>query len=541
MKHPWTLAAAPFLLALAACSAGWYRDSADREVYAILEKKRAEILTNPGMFTIEATKNTLRDQLEGAPGAAREPLKLTLASSLQIAAENSRAYQSEKERVYLSALDVTLERYRLGYIPSLSGDVTVTGSGEEASQVSGSVSPSLTKVLGTGARIVANLGVGIFKSLLSSEGVRSLPSNLSLAISQPLLRGAGPSIVEEPLTQAERDVIYAIRGFERFRHEFAVDVATQVYRILQERDTVQNEKANYENAKRVRERNEAHHEAGRLSDVEVGQAKQNELSAHNRWINSEQNLASLIDEFKIFLGLPSELQIDIDNAELEKLQKEGITPVEVAEQPAFLVALKTRFDYQTSQDRVADAQRRVLVAADALQAGLDIVGSYNAKSPENNATKIDLKNSNWSLGFNFDLPVDRLPQRNAYRNTLIALEAERRAASLATDNVRLQIRNELRDLLQSKESYEIQTLAVALAERRVKSSELYLQAGRASTRDLLEAQEALVAARNALTRNLIQYTLSKLALFRDIGALVVDDAGISTNATILESVKSGPK
>ena len=36
---------------------------------------------------------------------------LTLAEALEIAAENSRDYQRQKESVYLAALDVTLQRY----------------------------------------------------------------------------------------------------------------------------------------------------------------------------------------------------------------------------------------------------------------------------------------------------------------------------------------------------------------------------------------------------------------------------------------------
>jgi outer membrane protein TolC len=519
---------------LAGCTAASYRDDADSEVYGIIQKRRAEILGRGEGFTIVAESDSLRRQIAQS-AESRPVVHLNLQKALEVAAENSRSFQAEKERVFVAALDLTLERYRLGYIPSLTNSNTMTGVGQEATEASSSLGAGLTKVLGTGARIVASIGVGIFRSLLTSDGWKSLPTTINLAITQPLLRGAGASIVEEPLTQAERDVVYAVRGFERFRHEFAVDVASRLYRILQESDTVANEKQNYDNLTKVRERNEALNQAGRLSEVEVGQARQNELTARNRWIEARESHAAQIDEFKVFLGLPVDIDLQIDEAELQTLQKTELSQVEIREDSAVAIACEKRLDYQTSQDRVADAERRTRVAADALKMGVDLKFNYGVSSPTGQASKLDFNNAAWALGLDVDFPVDRLPERNSYRLSLIALDAERRAASLATDNVRLQIRTAVRDIRQTRESYEIQKLAVALAESRVASAELFLQAGRSSTRDLLEAQQSLVEARNALTRNLVEFTLAKLALYRDLGALVVDERGIGTNDAILQA------
>jgi len=80
--------------------------------------------------------------------------------------------------------------------------------------------------------------------------------------------------------------------------------------------------------------------------------------------------------------------------------------------------------------------------------------------------------------------------------------------------------------LQARESYRIQLEAVALAERRVDSTALFLQAGRAEVRDVLEAQEDLVNAQNALTAALVDYRVAELNLQRDMGVLQVSDDGL---------------
>jgi outer membrane protein TolC len=67
---------------------------------------------------------------------------------------------------------------------------------------------------------------------------------------------------------------------------------------------------------------------------------------------------------------------------------------------------------------------------------------------------------------------------------------------------------------------------VRLAESRVESTNLFLELGRAETRDLLEAQDDLVSAQNALTGALVDYRVAELELQRDMGVLQVNEQGI---------------
>ncbi len=88
------------------------------------------------------------------------------------------------------------------------------------------------------------------------------------------------------------------------------------------------------------------------------------------------------------------------------------------------------------------------------------------------------------------------------------------------------MRNKLRDLLDTREGHKIQSKADELARRRVRSTDLFLQAGRAQIRDLLEAQEALLNAQNAYTAALVDYRVAELELQRDLGVLHVSAAGL---------------
>jgi outer membrane protein TolC len=529
-------AAAALLLALVAgCrSAQEHVERADADVYALVAARRAALVARPDAFTIDAPPDSLRNQILAsyASGTPIELPPLRLADALEIAFENSRDAAGERESLYRAALDLTLERWRFGWQPSADVSGDLAGSLEESQSWSAGADLGLTRLLGSGAQVVSNIGLSLFEDLLTDDGV-NVSSDWSLSVTQPLLRGFGASIVKEPLTQAERDLVYAARSYERFRRTFAFDVASRYFRLLQTVDGLANEVANAESVRLVSARNQALAEAGLVSGIEVDQARQNELSATNRVIDAEQDLASQLDDFKLFLGLPIEFDVALDSAELEAIARSEFEAVALAEEDAVAIALSGRFDLLNAIDRVDDARRRADIAKDQLRAGLGLVASIGGDSADDEPLDYTKDDIGWSIGLDLDLPVDQLPERNSYRNALISLEAARRSQAEFADTVTLGVRDALRNLTSRVESFRIQDRSVALADRRVASASANLEAGRAQTRDLLEAQDSLLAARNARTRALIDYRLAELGLWRDLEVLSVEGGSIGPDAAQL--------
>ncbi|MBK8178519.1 MAG: TolC family protein [Planctomycetes bacterium] len=525
------------LLAAGSCrSPAEQRAAADREVYALIERRRAELGNREKSFTIEPNPESLRRRLER--GEVAELAPLSLVQCLDIAAENSRDFQTQRESLYLSALDLTLERYRFRVQETGSLGALLTGDGEGATDASFDGGLGFSKLLGTGMAIVGNIGLSMARDLTRADAF-DLVSNASLGITQPLLAGANPRIVREPLTQAERNVVYAARSYERFRRTYAVDVASRVYRILQQADTVVNEENNYNNLQVLRQRNEALAESGRLSAIEVDQARQDELRSRNRLVQERQRYESLIDDFKTFLGLPVPIPLSVDPEELARLSAEEPESFDLEALRLDELALGLRLDHQTVLDRADDSARAVEVAADALRSRLTVSADASMVSQEGKPLEFRNKDVDWQLGLDLDLALDRFPERNRYREALIRQESSRREVEESGDTIRVAVRDDLRDTAATLEGYRIQRLAVELAERRIEGANLNLEAGRATTRDLLEAQEALLEARNAATAALINYQLARLALFRDLELLRVDERGIAFERELLTSAASG--
>jgi uncharacterized protein (DUF342 family) len=102
------------------------------------------------------------------------------------------------------------------------------------------------------------------------------------------------------------------------------------------------------------------------------------------------------------------------------------------------------------------------------------------------------------MGATLDLPFDRHAERNSYRRQLVTFEQRLRDLSLTLDQLKDSIERGLRTLNQRKESYEIQTNALAVANTRVEAAVANLEAGRAEIRELVEAQDAQINAQNAV-------------------------------------------
>ena len=181
------------------------------------------------------------------------------------------------------------------------------------------------------------------------------------------------------------------------------------------------------------------------------------------------------------------------------------------------IALVERRDLAVTRGDVVDAERAVYVAADALRADITVEGggTYNAKRKQHKDSVDDTIATTAKL--KFSAPWDRRRERNAYRRALIALEQCRRALQESEDAVKNEVRAGYRDLVAARVLYENKVEAYKTACMRVAANDLFMQSGRSSMRDILEAESALLTARNALCSAVIDWRMSDLTLRNAMG------------------------
>jgi outer membrane protein TolC len=217
---------------------------------------------------------------------------------------------------------------------------------------------------------------------------------------------------------------------------------------------------------------------------------------------------------------------------LIKPDREDAGPLEIDPTQAIELGLENRLDLRVAQGEVYDAQRKVILFADALRAELTLFGRATLGEPRSTATAgLDNAELRADKGFysallTIDLPLERTAERDAYRNSFISLERAVRDVQKLEDEIKLLIRRSLREMSETRESRKIQANAVYVAQNRVQSTTLFFQAGRIQIRDLLEAQESLLQAKNSLTAAVVDYRLAELSFQRDTGLLKIDEKGL---------------
>ena len=514
-------------LALTGCDADLAQtvEGTDAAVYEIIDDAWDENYGNQTNYIIDS----------GDPNHTRYGInavvldRLTLSAAVTIATAQNRGYKTEKENLYLTALEQTDIRHLYEPIPFAggSGGYRKDGSNEGVGAFGGA---GFEQLLATGAQIGTDISFG-WVDILSGDYRSGFSTVATALITQPLLRGAGRKIALENLTQAQHNTLYQIRSFNRFRKEFVTEIITEYYRILQLNDRRINTRDYYFSLADMHKKLQNRAVAGKLPRHELEQANQDQMKAMSDYVQAQKEYDNALDTFKMRLAIVPSTPIQLDMNELAALRESVNADIALSPQQAIEIALNQRLDLANAADTVIDAERKVDVAADAIRAELNLIGYANPQS--NGKTvfgadpgELERTRDRYELSLQLDLPIDRLFEKNAYRRSLITLMQQQRAHQQATDTVVLEVQISHRRMTEARQRYQIEQKSSQLAEKRTSNTLLLLQYGRANTRDALDAREDYLDAKNAATEAMVDYTVATLEFFRDTEIMKIKPDGM---------------
>lgn len=251
-------------------------------------------------------------------------LKLDGTRATEIALANNREFQTRLETVYLQALALTLNRFEFDIQFFLRRNTNFQHFGtsslpSESNTLSDSTNFGWTRNFAAGGQLLVDFANNFVWEFTGRTHTAS--SSIGATLIQPLLRGFGRNIRLESLTQAERDVLYAVRDYARFRKQFwaSINVDSGGYlQLLRQVQGVRNARANL----RSQEENYALYQrlfqGGRTQVANVDQVYQALLSARRDLISAEIELQNSLDRFKLQLGLPPRIQVELDDSPLNR-------------------------------------------------------------------------------------------------------------------------------------------------------------------------------------------------------------------------------
>ncbi len=475
--------------------------------------------TNPTADELTYVGVTKRDydaierRLEGyskQPAGAEE---IDLVKAFKYAQSQGREHRTAEEDYILAAIRLLIERHQWG--PRFFHELSTTlnadqsdGEFDTALRVMNSL--RATQQLPYGGELEASLVTQAAQQLTTLAGDQyTQSSTLALSANIPLLRGAG-EVAREDLIQAERDLVYAARAYERARRTLLVDIANDYFSLVAAQMSIANQEIQVVSLGNLLEETREKQNAGTRSGFDVTNVEQQYANSRARLINLQESYRLAVDRFKIRLGFPMEHEIVI-------LPRGLVLPdpiVTVAE--ASRNALMYRLDYQNRVDQLVDSRRGIRVAQDNLLPDLDLglSGSFgpDPDNPDDNLS-FDLDDSDWAATVTFGLPLDREIERLNLRAAMVRLERDIRGLTQFRDNLILDARRAVRAIDQNVLTVRLRTEAIRSNTLRqiqveIQKAETSAQERIDTLLDLLSSQNARDEAVRDLRTSILEYLLT---------------------------------
>ncbi|MEQ1854447.1 MAG: TolC family protein, partial [Chthoniobacteraceae bacterium] len=322
---------------------------------------------------------------------------LDLQTTVGIGLKNARTFQTEREDLYLSALDVTLERVRFDAQYALGGAARYgatgairSGRGRPVEQVTAITDGSVRWLSATGGELLAGLANTLVWEY-NGNSVDTATSLLNFSLVQPLLRFGGRTVILERLTQAERTLLANVRQMQQFQEGYYIRVtagrnagegpsrngpvgasglgllagtpsgtvgaprADGLIGLLEEQQRISNLEGNVARLRESLDQLEAAFDAGRVpSRLQVDQARQALYSSQSSLLSSFAAYQTRLDNYKVELGLPPELPAVVRDPLLDRLALTDQTATEMSRVlSGELAKIRDREGIKTKEDLLA--------------------------------------------------------------------------------------------------------------------------------------------------------------------------------------------
>ncbi|MBN1910011.1 MAG: hypothetical protein JW818_09750 [Pirellulales bacterium] len=263
--------------------------------------------------------------------------------AVQLALVNSRDYQQQLENLYVSALDVTFQRFRFdaqffgGNSTFYDAQGRVFGGGAASSTLQTDTELEMRKLYASGGELVVGMANSLVWQFAGPDDYAGT-TLLDFSLVQPLLRAGGRAVALEELTDAERALLANIRQMERFRRGFYTQVVagsdpgpgpsrggpslgglnpgggagtSGLMGLLRQQVVIRNQRANIVSLNESLQQLEAFFQANWIDFFQVEQTRLQLYQAQIDLLNREALYEDTLDAYKIQLGLPPTLDVRI--------------------------------------------------------------------------------------------------------------------------------------------------------------------------------------------------------------------------------------
>lgn len=368
-----------------------------------------------------------------------------------------------------------------------------------------------------------NFNNAAFFSTLNTNTAYS--SDLSLTVTQPLLKNFGVDINRTQIKIAENDWEISL---DRFR-QIVMDVITQTqdayWDLVFTIEDLKVAQRSLRLAQKLAELNRARVRAGVAAPVEIIQAETDIAARTAGVVLAEKAVRDTEDRLKVILNIPKDGEW---GGAIHPADPARFSAVTLDLPAAVTEALRNRPDYEAAKVEVSNRELNLRFARNQLLPDLSFQGSVginglNSVDPSYGDSLDDLgsgKHLSYSAGLVLSIPIGN----RAVRAEFVKAHLEREQAKVSLRNLELEITAEVREAVRSVSTdaklVEDTKAARELAEEQLRIEQKRLEAGVSTTFEVLRFQRDLAVAQSAEVRSLTNYIKSIANLDRVRGVVL---------------------
>lgn len=381
----------------------------------------------------------------------------------------------------------------------------------------------LEQDLATGGNARLNFNNGVLSTNSNRVDVNpAMTPQISVDIRHPLLRNTFNGLRQLALT--ENNVNVSIWNLKQQAINTVAEVQDAYWSLVLFRERLRVLEQSLQILQELLAMNLEKEKAGFMSRIDNLQTEARIASLQANLLDARRNLENTEDRLKQLLNPDARDDLAWD-ADLVPSDQPVFSPYPVTLERSYTSALDARPDYRAQLIELDNTQLREQIAAQNLLPQLDFVGGAGLESLDDNyvgalGKLFSFQTYSFNAGLSFEMPVIGNPYAAIHEQAKIQQQQQ----TLRLDNVRQQIRRDLRQSIRNVEmtaqQVEATRLAKRLAEEQLKAQTEKLNLGLTTNFQVLQFQTDFVQASLDEVNAIVQYIQAINQLQQSEGTLL---------------------
>ncbi|MBK5276018.1 MAG: TolC family protein [Desulfuromonadales bacterium] len=455
--------------------------------------------------------------------AADVELKLRLSEAIKMAAEKNLDVRAEYYNP--AQFEAAIHRNKSIYDPLLSFDTTYGDSTSPTLSSSGStngqifdINASLSQLFWTGATgaiVFQNNYTNTNSVVLSNQ--HFWQSQLGATLSQPLLKNSGREATEVNISISRLSKYASIEHLNSRLINTVAQVRNEYFKLYSLREQLEVRKVSLELARKILGETKSRVNAGVLPAMEILNAEFGSFSREKDVIDAEKAVNDQLDVLRLLLQLEGRgdiVVVDLPTRDLYQVSEEEM-----------LTRALSRPDIKELKRNLEINELQTRVYGNNIKPDLRLMATAGVSALEKtyprDMEKIGaLDTPYWTIGLNFSYPFGNRAAENDYRKSRLkteqtALQIKSLEASAVND-----VKAAIRGITVGYKQIEVADRGRIYAEERLKAFIRKNEVGLATTKDVLDVENDLAAAKNNQIAALVAYNNAITQLWQVNGEIL---------------------